>query len=102
MEGGRSSHGSRSLSISKINAMRRKNCYLLPLLGAAASDASAPAAVAPPYAIITQEVTKNNFDTGVRGMHPLGCFPLWGREGVTLVRCGKFGELLSLALQNAQ
>ena len=21
---------------------------------------------------------------GVKGMHPLGCLPLWGREGVTL------------------
>jgi hypothetical protein len=22
---------------------------------------------------------------GVKGMHPLGCLPLWGREGVTLI-----------------
>jgi len=22
---------------------------------------------------------------GVKGMLPLGCFPLWGREGVTLI-----------------
>jgi hypothetical protein len=22
---------------------------------------------------------------GVKGAHPLGCLPLWGREGVTLV-----------------
>jgi hypothetical protein len=23
--------------------------------------------------------------TGVKGMLPLGCLPLWGREGVTLI-----------------
>ena len=34
---------------------------------------------------------KLTFDTGkmykkgVRGMFPLGCLPLWGREGVTLI-----------------
>jgi hypothetical protein len=22
---------------------------------------------------------------GVKGVHPLGCLPLWGREGVTLL-----------------
>jgi hypothetical protein len=22
---------------------------------------------------------------GVKGAHPLGCLPLWGREGVTLI-----------------
>jgi len=22
---------------------------------------------------------------GVKGVHPLGCLPLWGREGVTLI-----------------
>jgi hypothetical protein len=29
--------------------------------------------------------------TGVKGAHPLGCLPVWGREGVTLVNqkiCG--------------
>jgi hypothetical protein len=25
---------------------------------------------------------------GVKGAHPLGCFPLWGREGVTLITNG--------------
>jgi hypothetical protein len=26
--------------------------------------------------------------TGVKGMLPLGCLPLWGREGVTLIILG--------------
>ena len=26
---------------------------------------------------------------GVKGAHPLGCLPLWGREGVTLVFFGE-------------
>ena len=26
-----------------------------------------------------------NFTRGSRGPHPLGCLPLWGREGVTLI-----------------
>jgi hypothetical protein len=28
---------------------------------------------------------KNLPNPGVKGKHPLGCLPLWGREGVTLV-----------------
>jgi hypothetical protein len=27
---------------------------------------------------------KENINTGGQGAHPLGCLPLWGREGVTL------------------
>jgi hypothetical protein len=26
---------------------------------------------------------------GVKGVHPLGCLPLWGREGVTLLIADK-------------
>ena len=27
---------------------------------------------------------------GVKGMFPLGCFPLWGREGVIFITGGKY------------
>jgi hypothetical protein len=30
-------------------------------------------------------VMKNTREWGVKGTLPLGCFPLWGGEGVTLV-----------------
>jgi hypothetical protein len=40
--------------------------------------------------IVTQKVIEKVLEygknkTGVKGIHPLGCLPLWGREGVTLI-----------------
>ena len=32
-----------------------------------------------------QKVSENSAGKGVKGMLPLGCLPLWGREGVTLL-----------------
>ena len=32
-----------------------------------------------------QKVSENSAGKGVKGMLPLGCLPLWGREGVTLI-----------------
>jgi hypothetical protein len=56
------------------------------LLGAPAHRASAPAARASPnIAIIIRRLMKNPDKRGGKGMLPLGCLPLWGREGVTLL-----------------
>jgi hypothetical protein len=33
---------------------------------------------------------------GVKGIHPLGCLPLWGSEGVTLILGLKYSCPLSL------
>jgi hypothetical protein len=53
--------------------------------GAPAFHASTPAASGiPPIAITPDKVEKYSEKRGVRGMLPLGCFTLWGREGVTL------------------
>jgi hypothetical protein len=40
-----------------------------------------------PYSAITPEKVENNTpkNEGVKGMLPLGCLPLWGGEGVTLM-----------------
>jgi hypothetical protein len=35
-------------------------------------------------AIVMFRVGRTLDEKGVKGVHPLGCFPLWGREGVTL------------------
>jgi hypothetical protein len=37
-----------------------------------------------PMAIVTKKLTKN-IKNGDRGVHPLRCLPLMGREGVTLI-----------------
>ena len=40
----------------------------------------------PPIAITPDKVENNTPEKeGVKGMLPLGCLPLWGREGVTLI-----------------
>jgi hypothetical protein len=40
----------------------------------------------PPIAITLDKVENNTpKKEGVKGMLPLGCLPLWGREGVTLI-----------------
>jgi hypothetical protein len=55
-------------------------------LGAPAHRASAPAARASPnIAIIIRRLMKNPDKRGGKGMLPLGCLPLWGRERVTLL-----------------
>jgi hypothetical protein len=38
----------------------------------------------PRIAIFTQQVDQKPELWGVKGVLPLGCLPLWGREGVTL------------------
>jgi hypothetical protein len=35
--------------------------------------------------IAPRKVDENTSKVGVKGVLPLGCFPLWGREGVTLI-----------------
>jgi hypothetical protein len=40
--------------------------------------------------LLSQKVNGNlRSNEGVKGMLPLGCFPLWGREGVTLTSVTK-------------
>jgi len=40
----------------------------------------------PPIGITPEKVENNTPEKeGVKGMLPLGCLPLWGREGVTLI-----------------
>ena len=39
----------------------------------------------PKNAITPQKVDENTSKVGVKGVLPLGCLPLWGREGVTLI-----------------
>jgi hypothetical protein len=57
------------------------------LLGTPALRASAPAArVSPNIAIDLKKIDEK---PGVKGTLPLGCLPLWGREGVTLIVAGK-------------
>jgi hypothetical protein len=54
--------------------------------GLFAHRASAPAAQASPnIAIIIRRLMKNLNKRGGKGMLPACCFPLWGREGVTLL-----------------
>ncbi len=36
---------------------------------------------------------------GVKGAHPLGCLPLWGREGVTLANQKNFWRRIGFFLQ---
>jgi hypothetical protein len=40
--------------------------------------------VASPHCDNPHAVDENIPKKGVKGVHPLGCLPLWGREGVTL------------------
>jgi hypothetical protein len=56
-------------------------------LGAPAHRASAPAASGIPHIAITTDKVENNTPKkeGVKGIFPLGCLPLWGREGVTII-----------------
>jgi hypothetical protein len=56
--------------------------FSLTLLGVTALCASTPAAGAPPYCDGHEKETHET--PGVKGVPPLGCFPLWEREGVTL------------------
>jgi hypothetical protein len=39
----------------------------------------------PRNGIATQKVDEISIPKGVKGMHPLGCLPHWGREGVTII-----------------
>ena len=39
----------------------------------------------PQNAIAPRNVDENTSKVGVKGVLPLGCLPLWGREGVTLI-----------------
>jgi hypothetical protein len=43
-----------------------------------------PPLVHPPITITPDKVEKYPEKRGVKGMLPLGCFPLWGGEGVIL------------------
>jgi hypothetical protein len=45
---------------------------------------SAPAAWASPTLRLPL-IRLTRLQKGVKGIHPLGCLPLWGREGVTFV-----------------
>jgi hypothetical protein len=59
------------------------------LLGASAYRASAPPLMHPPkLRQPLRRLTKNSRIKGVKGMLPLGCFSLWGREGVPLIAAG--------------
>jgi len=37
------------------------------------------------WALLGEVVVQEIVTAGVKGGLPLGCFPLWGREGVTLI-----------------
>jgi len=38
---------------------------------------------------VKKSLEKGKDKKGVKGMFPLGCLPLWGREGVILITGGK-------------
>jgi hypothetical protein len=69
-----------NISIFMGNAQKE---YMITLFGAFGFT-SAPAAWASP-ALRLPLIRLTRLQKGVKGIHPLGCLPLWGKEGVTFV-----------------
>ena len=71
---------------NQINVLCRNAQKDLTLLGVTAPLRLHPHRVGIPHeAISLRGLIKNLKIVGVKGALPLGCLPLWGREGVTLL-----------------
>jgi hypothetical protein len=51
-----------------------------------------------PQKVSEKPLEKGKDKKGVKGMFPLGCLPLWGREGVTLIISKEHIRFLQRAL----